>query len=211
MIKVVAVVAMSMVLIGCANMTRQQQSMAEGCAGGALLVGALGAGIGALLGGGQGAAIGAGAGALLGGTIGCNYANSIANENARLVGKENDLNAQLQYATNIADETRKHNQQIAQEIDAAKLKIAQIQENIKSGKANQSQLAEQRNILNKKLSSEQENEKQLASAISRAVAFRAQQPKDSSIALNQQISELQGQLVALKNNNQALAAISQKI
>ena len=215
--KAIAILIISSVVAGCAHSpgtnnpaSPDQQAMTEGCVGGGLLGAALGAGMGALLGGGQGAAIGAGAGALAGTAGGCAYANNVTNQHAQLTGKENDLNAQIQYATTLAETAKVHNQQLAKEINEATLKVAQIKKDINRKKATQGQLAEQKHLVGKMLADEQKNETQLSSTIAGLQTFRTKQPQKSQV-LDEKITELQAQLQTLKKSNQALAKISQRI
>lgn len=217
--KVIAILVISSITAGCAHVPgtntpvsreqQAQQAMTEGCAGGALLGAALGAGLGYLAGGGQGAAIGAGAGALAGGAGGCAYANSVTNQNAQLASKENDLNAQIQYATDLADNAKVHNQQLAKEIKEVTLKVAQIKKGIKRKKATQEQLAAQKHVIDEMLLNEQKHENQLSSTIDGLQASRAKQPQSSQF--DNKIIELQAQLQTLKKSNQALAKVSQRI
>ncbi len=219
----IAIVVASSLAVGCAHNPKtampgtqtaspsdNQQVMAEGCLGGAGIGALLGAGLGAAFGGGKGAAIGAGVGALLGGAGGCTYASYVTDRNAQLAGKENDLNAQIQYASDMAEDTKKHNQQIAQEIQEANLKLAQISAGIKNQQATEAQLADEKSRLEKKLAGERQLESQVAASLDNLHKFRATQPQNSQV-LDHKIGELQAQLQTLKSNNQALAAVSQRV
>ncbi len=220
--KAIAFVVICSIAAGCAHNPKtaipgtnspgsdNQQVMTEGCLGGAAIGALLGAGLGALIGGGEGAGIGAGAGALLGGAGGCAYASSVTDLNAQLVGKENDLNAQIQYATGMVEITKKQNQELAQEIQEARLKLAQIKTGIKHQQATKDQLFAEKNKLEKRLADGRQLESDVGGSLTKLHAFRAKQP-DNSPALDKKIGELQVQLTTLKSNNKALAAISQRI
>lgn len=208
--KIAIAVALVVTVTGCAqmpgmkNMTPQQQAQTEGCAMGTLLGGALGAGAGAIFGGGQGAAIGGGLGAVLGGAAGCTYANGVIDENELLTKQENELNGYIQ-------EARNHNQQLTQEISDIQSNIAQIKRGIKNKKERSKLLAAQRTSVKQKLATEKQREDALSHSIDQLAAAKANQPAKSVELLDKKIGELQAQLTTLKDNNRALASISQKI
>lgn len=194
---------------GCAT-TANNQAMTEGCGGGAAAGALLGAAIGALVDGGRGAAIGAGVGALAGGAGGCAYANYVLKRHEQLAGKENDLNAQIQFAMDVANDTEAYNGQLIQAINETNKKLDQINSETKNERIIQQQLEAQKLALNEKLSNSQAIERQLSSSLVELNQFRDKQPKGSA-DLDTQISRLESQLSQLRSNTKSLASLSQRI
>ena len=188
-------------IAGCA--TKGQQARTEGTAGGAAIGAGVGALAGALIGGKKGAAIGAGAGALIGGAAGYSYADRIAKRHKELEGKENDLDAHIEYARGVNQDTEECNQRLENEIGALVAKVNQQQ-------ITQQELEKERQALNQKV---QVANDQLALAekeLHELKRFQSQQPQTSD-ELDTEIADLEQNLAQLRKNTSELASLSQRI
>jgi len=121
-----------------------------------------------------------------------------------LTKQENELNGYIQ-------EARNHNQQLTQEISDIQNNISKIKTGIKNKKERNKLLAAQRTSVKQKLATEKQREDALSHSINQLAAAKANQPAKSVELLDKKIGELQAQLTTLKDNNRALASISQKI
>jgi outer membrane lipoprotein SlyB len=122
--KLLIILVFAALLSACA--TQSQQAKTEGTVVGSTLGALVGGGLGYAFGGNAtSAAIGAGVGALLGGLGGYAYADNINKSNQELVGKENDIDAQIQIAKNINGQLQANNQDVEK-------KIAQFNQDITS-------------------------------------------------------------------------------
>src|SRR5512144_669755 len=107
-------VALIVTMTGCA--TERQQAKTESTGTGTAIGAIVGAVIGSMAGGKRGAAIGAATGALIGGVAGYSYGDKIAQRHQELQGKENDLNARMNFARGVNQDTEEYNQKLRQEI-----------------------------------------------------------------------------------------------
>lgn len=194
---------------GCAS-TQRNQALTEGCGGGVVAGALLGAALGAAIDGGRGAAIGAGAGALLGGVGGCVYADYVSKRHEQLSGRESDLNAQIQFAKNVADDTLTYNNQLKQDIASFEKEIEKLNAEIDTSQLAQQRLKHQDATLRKKVATAHQIENQLASSLNDLKHFREQQSSRDE-ELDREISRLEQQLSLLRSNTQSLASLSNRI
>lgn len=202
-----AVATIVVLLAGCA--TTEQRAQTEGTAAGVGIGAALGAGIGALIGGEKGAIIGAGAGGLAGAGIGYSYANRVTNRHKQLVGKENNLDAQISYARSLNDDTKRYNAQLKKEVDALEPKVDALVARVERNEIDSKSLQKEKLALNNKLKEARENEVVAQREHQRLQKFRAQHGQSDQ--LDAEIRTLEATLVELKKQTNALAALNQRI
>ncbi|MDD5462501.1 MAG: YMGG-like glycine zipper-containing protein [Methylococcales bacterium] len=203
-------IVFAVLLSACAN--QSQQTKTEGTFTGA----AIGAGIGSLIGlaagEGKGAAIGAGAGALLGGMGGFVYANNIDKHHQELLGKEDDLDTQIQVARNINNDMQESNRQL-------QVKIAEFNRDINSLQAeagSQTDKMEKLKAKKQEINEEHQNVQiALASAkkeLNSIAAFRASSAEGKqSKVLDEEHVKLVERYKQLQEHSTALASMSQRI
>ena len=101
---------------GCATMTEQEQTRAQGAGIGAAAGAVGGAMIGAIFGGRQGAAVGAMAGAALGVTAGALYGDHVANQKQKYVTEEDYIHACITSVRQVTNDTMAYNQELGREM-----------------------------------------------------------------------------------------------
>lgn len=187
--------------------TQSQQTKTEGtawgCAGGALVGGLAGWAIG----GSTGAAIGAGTGGLAGCAVGYSYANNLDNRRKELAGKENDLDAQIKYATDVGNDTQQYNQDLKTKIEEFNQKVSELKS--KAG-SQESARKELENEINAERQQAQQASAKLEQALNTSKALRSTQSKQST-ELDVKIKKLENNLAQLQQNTKALASMSQRI
>jgi chromosome segregation ATPase len=193
---------------GCA--TTGQQATTEGTAAGAGIGALLGAAVGAAIGGGEGAAIGAGAGALLGGVAGYSYAQDIQSHRNALRGREDSLDAQLDFAQRVNESTQDANRSLAQEIRDSEDKVNALAVKTQQQQATQGELESQRQELSKKVRAAEDQHALAAQQLDELKQFRSRQSQDSP-ELDVQIARLETTLQEVKTNTTRLASLSQRI
>lgn len=200
--------AIMIFLAGCA--TSGQQARTEGISLGALIGAGMGSGLGYAFGGSKGAAIGGGVGALFGGTVGYTYADRIAKRHEKLERAGNDLNARIQFAQGLNNDTQAYNQQLEAELDAQERNIDSLDAQVEKHQVSQQQLRKEKQALDKKVAGANT---QLAAAekeLQYLKGFRDQQTQSSS-EMDAEIARLEGQVAQLKRNTSALASLSQRL
>jgi DNA repair exonuclease SbcCD ATPase subunit len=191
-----------MVVFGCTMgcvTTNTQKATIEGTAIGA----AGGAVIGQLFGKNtKSTLIGAAAGAAIGGLISYNLASDLDDEKKKLEGRENDLDARIQYANAVNEKTMKYNADLNAQIKT-------IEAEVDTGKLKKDELAQ----LNKKL---KEDQSRLNSELVELKKYRKslmneQHPQNKIDTLDDQISSLQAQLDSLQLNVQKIAKLNRRV
>lgn len=192
---------------GCA--TEGDQAKTEGTAGGAAIGAAVGGILGRILGGdAKSTAIGAGIGAALGGAVGYSYADSIARRHQQLAGREDDLDAQIQFAMGVNQDTQEYNQRLEREITNLKPEMDNVVARIHRNDITQGQLEQERQKLDTKVTAA---DKQLTLAQRELNNLRSFQRTQTSNELDQQIADLGAKVATLERNTQALASQRQRI
>jgi YMGG-like Gly-zipper len=200
--------AIMIFLAGCA--TPGQQARTEGTSMGALIGAGVGSGLGYAFGGSKGAAIGGGIGALFGGTVGYTYADRITKRHEELERAGNDLNARIQFAQGLNNDTQAYNQQLKAGLDAQDRNINGLNAQVEKHQVSQQQLRKEKQVLDRKVA---DANTQLAAAekeLQYLKSFSDQQTQSSS-EMDAEIARLEGQVAQLKRNTSALASLSQRL
>ena len=116
---------------GCS--TPSQRAKAEGVLGGGLVGAGLGAAIGFAVGGPRGAMIGAAIGAGTGSVVGYSYADNVTKRHKELAGRENDLDARIEFARGVNEDTEEYNRRLQEDLRQSEAKIDQLK--AKGGKS----------------------------------------------------------------------------
>jgi hypothetical protein len=182
-------------LSGCAGMSDQQTTVAQGAGVGAVLGGLLGAAVSDNKT--KGALIGAAAGGLLGAAVG----SSIAERKAQYANEEDFLVAEIQRNQEFIREADEENRQLYAEIDRLDRESRRLAREYRAGKASRDALVQQKARVEKQLAkAKQVNalaEKQLADA--NEVYSGSQQKRGSQDRYTRQ---LESNLVELKETRQ---------
>lgn len=202
-------VALIVTITGCA--TESQQAQTESTALGATL-GAIGGAIaGKVIGNKKGAAIGAATGAVIGGAAGYVYGNRMAQHYQELQGKENDLDAQINFARKVNQDTETYNQKLRQDIASTQQEVNALTAQAKRQQITQQQLQEKRQQLKARVNDTQQQlsatQKETQKAYNELIAFRSRQPQKSA-ELDAQISKLKVNLAQLKSNERPLETLA---
>lgn len=206
--QVLTAMLIASLVAGCA--TTGQQASTEGTAAGAGIGALVGAAVGAAAGGGKGAAIGAGAGALLGGVAGYSYAQDIQSHRNALAGRENDLDAQLDFAQRVNKTTETANRRLAEEIKESTDEVNALAAKTQRHEATQRDLEAQREELSKKVKAAEDQHALAAQQLDELKQFRSRHPQGSP-ELDAQIAKLETTLQEVKTNTTKLASLSQRI
>ena len=202
-------VVCALVLNGCA--TQNKSTMAEGTGIGCLLGAGIGAGIGALIGGGEGAAIGAGAGAAVGCIGGYVYADSVVERRENLQGKEDSLDAQIQFAQAANSDTQEYNQTLKSKIDEFNKNVTQLNISTENQTTIQSNLKKQKQQVEQELKDSTNALAATQEDLNNLKQFQATQSSTDTVELDNQIAELEYNLNELKQHNNALASMSERL
>ncbi|NOS87743.1 MAG: hypothetical protein HOP34_04245 [Methylococcaceae bacterium] len=195
-------------LSACAN--QGQQVKLEGTAVGAGIGAALGAGLGYAFGGGQGAAIGAGIGGLLGGAAGYSYADNIDKEHQALVGKENDIDAQIKVASNMNAALLQNNQHLQSQLAAYNQDVDELQQQAGSQVGTRQKLVAKKHEIDKEYANAEKGLSSAKATLNRLVAMRNGNTRESA-ELDAQIAQLNTTYKQMQQKSTALASLSQRI
>ncbi|MFZ2171023.1 MAG: glycine zipper domain-containing protein [Methylococcaceae bacterium] len=196
----------SVLVSSCATQSQQTKTegTAIGCATGAIIGGLAGW---AISGNATGAAIGAGAGGLTGCAGGYLYADNLDNRRKELAGKENDLDAQIKYVTDVGNDTQQYNQDLKSKIADFDRKVSELQSEAGSQESARKELEHE---INAERQQSQQASAKLQKALNTSKAFRSTQGKQSA-ELDTEIKKLENDLEQLQKNSNALASLSQRI
>ena len=207
--KILFPVVCALVLNSCA--TQNKSALAEGTGIGCLLGAGIGAGIGALIGGGKGAAIGAGAGAAVGCAAGYVYADSVVERRDNLQGKEDSLDAQIQFAQAANSDTQEYNQTLKSKIDEFNKNVTQLNISTENQTTIQSNLKKQKQQVEQELKDSTNALAATQEDLNNLKQFQATQSSTDTVELDNQIAELEYNLNELKQHNNALASMSERL
>lgn len=211
----VSIIALAMVVSGCAGMSDSNRTKAEGTAVGAGGGALLGAVIGGLAGGSDGALIGAAVGAGTGAAVGYAYGTHVAKQKEKYAKTEDWLDACIASAEQVNQETRAYNLALETDIQTLQaetdsLTIAYAQKKVKKSalQKEKSKIDTKLAEANKKLDRskfELENQ-QLATADARKGGQTQQADK-----LDQEIAQLKETVAELEAQTQSLASMSARM
>ena len=204
--KILLASCVAALVTGCAN--PQQQGASEGAAIGAVLGGVLCAVAG---GNASTCAAVAGASAALGGAVGYTYANNVEKRRQALAGRENDMNARLEYVRGVNQDSERFNAELQQKMQNAARQTEQFQDQIAAGRATQQQIAQRRNKLDREISDANQQVESMESALEDMRRFRDSNAGQASPQLDQQIETLSQTLDQARSNTQALAGLRQRV
>ena len=195
--------------------TLQDQGKLEGCGIGALGGAAAGALIGLLVDGGRGAAIGAGVGAVGGCATGYVLASQIVKRREQLAGKENDLDARIEYARGLNEDAEAYNKQLAKDVDSVKSKADQLAKQTEQQRQDNKGLVKTREQLQEQVESANTQLAAVEKELQDLKSFRTQNAKvtkgKSSKDLDAEIVALEDKVAKMKSSTTALASQSQRI
>jgi phage tail tape-measure protein len=189
-------------LSGCSNMNEGDKTRAQGTG--------IGAGAGALIGGiigyaaggedrGKGALIGAAIGAGVGGTAGYFYGDAVAKKKEKYAREEDFLRDEVASARQRREAAERENQRLTEEIAQLRTQRQQL------GQSNTDTAAERKKI-EEQIAAEQKGVEQQI-AYSREVLNQTSDSDPQSQQLEQEITQLNGQLENLKRHREELARI----
>ncbi|MDR2946645.1 MAG: hypothetical protein LBV79_07875 [Candidatus Adiutrix sp.] len=193
---------------GCANIANDRtRTQTEGTLAGAGIGAALGAAIGAIAGGHRGALTGALIGAGVGGTAGLAYGTSVANKKADYASEEEWLAACLAEAQSVNQQTADYNSRLKTSLASYKKELSG-----NSYGLNEADQKTKGQALKKDLKESGEYLALLDQEIT-AQESAASSATDKAQAKNlqKQVDEMKKQKKVLEQNNQELAAISNRI
>jgi len=207
-----AIVLITALFTSCAN--QSQQAKTEGTAVGAAGGAAIGAIIGKVIGDDTGMAIGAAVGALAGGLIGYNYAARMDKHRKELEGRENNIDARIEFARAMNSETKAYNDTLEQEISAT---MTQVQEQ----KLTQQELAKKKQELEATTNEAIDELAKIENDLRGMKTYRQKREvliqqnliadQGESNVLDQEIAKMEAHLEQLRQNTTALASLSQRI
>lgn len=196
-------------LPGCATMSDQNRTRAEGAGVGALV----GAGVGALIGGGRGAAIGAVAGAGVGFLVG----NEVAKRKQNYASTEEFLDAEIASTQEYNRTAREYNQKLSTDIAALEKESKTLRASYDKGKVKKKTLTAKREDLKKRMAQNKKLEENLSKELEIQTAVLEQEGKerpagDKRLAkLEQEVKALQKNLDTLRDGSTQLARIDQRL
>ena len=198
--KLIGVLLVFCLLSGCSS-DPQKRSAGEGGA-----IGGLGAAVICKLAGGSDgtcAAVGI-AGAAAGAAIGYQYAGNIQKRRQQLAGRENDLDARIEYVRGLNEDTEKFNQRLSGQ-------VVTVENQIKQGRLSQAKLVQTREALDKEVQAAGTQLKAANKELDDMKRFRAQQVARNSPELDREITRLESLLAEAQQNTTALASLRQRI
>jgi hypothetical protein len=207
--KIMIVLLTCTLLSGCATMSDQSRTRAEGSAAGAVLGGLLGLAVGD----GKGAAIGALAGAGVGFLVG----NEVAKRKQAYASTEEFLNAEIATTQEYNTTTAAYNRKVAGEIKALDKESATLRARYDKGKIQKTTLTAKRDKLKKRIAESKKLEETLSKELEVQTAILEQESKkrpkgDAYIArLEKEVAALQKNLATLRDDSTQLASIDQRL
>lgn len=194
---------------GCAGMSDQNRTKAEGTTVGVVAGGLLGL----VIGGEKGAAIGALAGAGVGFLVG----NEIAKRKQAYASNEDFLNAEIASTQEFNNTTLAYNAKMARDIVALQKESKNLRAKYDSGKVKKSSLAAQSKSLQKRIIENQKLEDTLAKELKVQNEILTQERKDRPTddqyiaRLEKEVNILQKNLETLREGSTQLASIDQRL
>ncbi|SHO51353.1 YMGG-like glycine zipper-containing protein [Desulfopila aestuarii] len=206
---VVLVLLICSLIPGCAGMSDQGRTKAEGTAIGAVAGGLLGL----VIGGEKGAAIGAAAGAGLGFLVG----NEVAKRKQAYANTEDFLDAEIASTQEFNKTAIAYNKQLTKEIASLEKESTSLRAKYDKGKVDKKALAAKKNDLEKQLADNAKLEKTLSEELEVQNAILAQERKDRPAddkyiaRLEKEVNTLQKNLETLRDGSTQLASIDQRL
>jgi hypothetical protein len=155
------------------------------------------------------AAIGAGGGAL-GGAACYGLAKHLDDRRKELAGRENDLDARLQYVRGVNQDSEQYNAQLRKSVSDVTAQTDNTVQQIKQGALTADQIASARQALDKQIADAYTQLSAQKLALQDMKQFQARQPKPSP-DLDAEIQKEQSILAATQRDTQALASQRQRI
>ncbi|NLC70778.1 MAG: glycine zipper 2TM domain-containing protein [Desulfuromonadaceae bacterium] len=198
----VAVLVIGAWLAGCANMSDQTRTKAEGTAVGAVVGGLVGLAIGEE----KGAAIGALAGAGLGFLVG----NEIAKRKKNYASTEEFLDAEIANVQEYNSTAVAYNKKVSREIAALEKESTSLRTKYDKGTVDKKALVAKRNALQKRVEENDKLEKTLAEELKVQTTILKKERKDRPED-DQRIAQLEKEVNALQKNLESLRAGSTQL
>ncbi|MDM8515575.1 YMGG-like glycine zipper-containing protein [Desulfobacterales bacterium HSG16] len=213
--KTVSCILILAFLTGCAGMSDDSRTKAEGAGGGAAVGAAVGALIGQLAGKDtestlKGAALGAAIGAIAGGA----YGNHVANKKSNYAKQEDYLNACVASARQINRETEQYNASLRNEVDTLDAEVNQMIAMYNKKKIKRSAMKKEKVKVQKRLADARKKLKRARDevAIQKRVYDSEKQTSARELAkLNIEIRRLEKAANELETQTQALADLDSSI
>ena len=196
-------------LPGCATMTDQNRTKAEGTGVGAVLGGLLGYAVG----GGKGAAIGAAAGAGLGFLVG----NEIAKRKQAYASTEDFLDAEIANTQEYNKTAIAYNAQLSKDVAQLEKESTALRAKYDKGQVDKKALAAKSDSLQKKIDDSKKLEDTLAKELEVQTAIledeKKTRPADDQyiVRLEKEVAALQKNLDTLRDGSTQLAKIDQRL
>ena len=210
MTRVLVVVLLVFALLpGCATMSDQDRTKAEGTGVGAVLGGLIGYAVG----GGKGAAIGAAAGAGLGFLVG----NEIAKRKQAYASTEEFLDAEISNTQEYNKTALAYNAQLSKDVATLEKQSKTLRAQYDKGTVDKKVLAAKSDELQKKIDSSKKLEDTLAKELEVQTAILADEkktrPADDQyvVRLEKEVAALQKNLDKLRDGSTQLAQIDQRL
>lgn len=209
-LKTIVVIAVICALLpGCATMSDQNRTRAEGAGVGAIVGGLLGYAVGGGRGAAIGAAVGAGAGFLVG--------NEIAKRKQAYANTEDFLDAEITNTQEYNRTALAYNQKLSQEIAVLEKESTALRAKYDKGKADKKTLTAKREQLQKRIDDSNKLEETLSKELEVQTAILEEERKerpanDQYIArLEKEVAALQKNLDQLRDGSSQLARIDQRL
>jgi len=154
--------------------------------------------------------IGASIGAAIGGAVGYSYADNVTKRRQALEGKENDLDARINFARSVNEDTQGYNAKLENEINALEPKIDKLAARIKQNTIKTNDLKNEKEKLSKEVAQAENNLKLAETDLQGLKTFNAGQQKKSD-ELDGEIVKLEASVAKLRQNTTILASLSQRI
>jgi predicted RNase H-like nuclease (RuvC/YqgF family) len=204
-----ALIAGSLLLSGCENMSDSQKTQLQGAGGGA----ALGGIVGAIFGDAKGAAIGS----ALGAAVGYGVGSAVADRKQQYATAEKFYDAQIRQTQATNQQLARYNRDLGRQVAGYRQEIAKLQTQVRSGNAQyeeasrthrriEASYAESKKTLDQ-AEQELEVQKQVADEMKQSAgqyASRTQQENEQVAALASHVSVLQQQVETLASQSNQL-------
>lgn len=203
-----ALVLVALLLTSCA--TQGDTARTEGTLIGAGAGAAVGAGLGYLIGGSRGALIGAGVGAATVGTVGYVYADQVAKRNEALRGRENDLDARIEFAQGVNADTRQYNERLRRQVADLEVKVADLEARKRAQQVTQQELMDTRQAVSAQVNDARRQLQTAEAQLQDLRDFKARQSVPSP-ALDQEIAKFETTLANIRSHTTTMASQNARI
>jgi len=206
---IVIIVLVLALLPGCATMSDQNRTKAEGTGVGAVVGGLLGYAIGGGRGAAIGAALGAGAGFLVG--------NEIAKRKQAYANNEDFLDAEISNTKEYNKTALAYNAKLSKDVAALDKESKALRAKYDKGQVDKKALAAKSDALQKKIDDSKKLEDNLAKELEVQTAILAEEKKSRPaddkyiVRLEKEVAALQKNLDKLREGSSQLAQIDQRL